>query len=69
MRTASKATLELARLDAAAEGAGCALACVHQSAEEFHRALIRNYLALHSRPTPFGYAAVIIAVAGVLILI
>jgi hypothetical protein len=40
---------DLARLETAAEQAGCALVCTHQSAEEFHRALIREYLSVHGR--------------------
>jgi hypothetical protein len=67
--TVSKATLELARLDAAAQGAGAALACVHQTAEEFHHALIRNYLALHPRRSPFVATVVVALVALVLVLI
>lgn len=39
---------DLARLEAAAAGAGCALACSHQSADEFHHALIRDYLNAHA---------------------
>lgn len=68
MRIASKATLELARLDAAAAGAGCALACVHQSAEEFHRALIVKYRALHPRRAPLATVTVAL-IALVLVLI
>jgi hypothetical protein len=68
MRIASKATLELARLDAAAQGAGYALACVHQSAEEFHRALVRRYLSLH-RPRHWPIPAAAAVVAAILILI
>jgi hypothetical protein len=40
---------DLARLETAAALAGCALACTHQSAEEFHSALIREYLSVHGR--------------------
>jgi hypothetical protein len=69
MRIASKATLELARLDAAAAGAGCALACVHQSAEEFHRALIAKYRALHPRRAPLGATVTAALIALVLVLI
>jgi hypothetical protein len=39
---------ELARLEAAAACAGCALACSYQSADEFHRALICDYLNAHA---------------------
>jgi len=45
---------DLARLEAAAAGAGCALACSHQSADEFHRALIRDYLNSHA-PRRVGF--------------
>lgn len=37
-------TAEAARLEAVALGAGSALACIHQSADELHRALVRDYL-------------------------
>jgi hypothetical protein len=41
---------EAARLEAIAIGAGSALACIHQSAEEMHRALVAEYLERkHSR--------------------
>ncbi len=36
---------EAARLEAAAQGAGSALACVHETAEDLHRALVSEYLA------------------------
>lgn len=35
---------EAARLEAAARNAGAALACIHESAEELHRALVSEYL-------------------------
>ncbi len=69
MRIASKAAIELARLDAAAAGAGCALACVHQSAEEFHRALIAKYRALHPRRAPLGATFTVALIALALVLI
>lgn len=69
MRIASKAALELARLDAAAVGAGFALACVHQSAEELHRALIAKYRALHPRRAPLGAMVVVALIALALVLI
>jgi hypothetical protein len=69
MRIASKATLELARLDAAAAGAGCALACAYQSAEEFHRALIAKYRALHPRRGPLGLTVAVALIALALTLI
>jgi len=36
--------LEAARLEAAAQYAGAALACVHESAEDLHKALVSDYL-------------------------
>ena len=38
-------TAEAARLEEIAIGAGAALACMHQTAEEMHRALVAEYLA------------------------
>jgi hypothetical protein len=35
---------EAARLEAVANGAGAALACIHETAEELHRALVNEYL-------------------------
>lgn len=35
---------EAARLEAVAYGAGAALACIHETAEELHRALVSEYL-------------------------
>lgn len=37
-------TAEAAKLEAIAASAGSALACVHESAEEMHRSLVRDYL-------------------------
>ena len=61
-----KVLAELARLDAAAQSAGCALACKHQTADEFHRALIVNYLRLHPRRNPFAYVLALGAIAAIL---
>jgi hypothetical protein len=36
---------EAARLEAIAHGAGTALACIHETAEELHRSLVSEYLA------------------------
>jgi hypothetical protein len=69
MRLSAKASLELARLDQAAAGAGCALACVHQTAEEFHGALVRKYRALHARRMPFGAIALVAALSLAFVLI
>jgi hypothetical protein len=35
---------QAARLEAIAQGAGEALACIHETAEDLHRALVRDYL-------------------------
>lgn len=37
-------TAEAAKLEAIAASAGSALACVHENAEELHRALVSDYL-------------------------
>jgi hypothetical protein len=49
----------LARLNNAAQGAGLAMVCVHESSDEFHRSLIREYLSSHPLKHPLAYAAVI----------
>jgi hypothetical protein len=35
---------EAARLEAIAQNAGAALACIHETAEELHRSLVSEYL-------------------------
>lgn len=35
---------EAARLEAVAQNAGAALACIHETAEELHKALVSEYL-------------------------
>jgi hypothetical protein len=47
---------DLARLDEAAEHAGCALACAHDSSDELHRDMVRRYFALHPRRRPLELA-------------
>ncbi len=42
-------TDEAARLEAAARSAGAALACVHETAEDLHRALVSEYLERKQR--------------------
>lgn len=64
-----KVHAELSRLDSAAEGAGCALACTHQSAEEFHRALVREYLSLHPPRNPLVYTTVVLILASILVFV
>lgn len=58
---------DLARLDEAAERAGCALACTHQSSDELHRDMIQRYFARHPRRRPLGLATGIVAIATLLI--
>ncbi|MEX2128791.1 MAG: hypothetical protein WD871_11205 [Xanthobacteraceae bacterium] len=60
---------DLARLDEAAERAGSALACAHQSADELHRDLVRRYFAQHPRRRPLGLAMGGLALIAFLILI
>jgi hypothetical protein len=45
----------LERLEAAAQGARCAMVCAHQSADEFHRALIDDYLRGHAPKQIMGF--------------
>ena len=49
----------LARLNSAAQGAGLALVCSHDSSEELHRSLVRAYLSSHPLKHPVAYATVI----------
>ena len=55
---------DLARLENAAMGAGLALVCTHQSAEEFHSALVRDYLSAHGRRQTFCFVATLGALAA-----
>jgi hypothetical protein len=50
---------QLTRLDAAAQGAGLALVCAHESSAELHMTLVREYLSAHPLRHPLAYAAVI----------
>jgi hypothetical protein len=58
----------LARLQAAAEGAGCALVCPHQSSDELHSALIGEYLRGHAFKQTLGFLAGIFVFGALLIL-
>lgn len=60
---------ELARLDHAAEGAGLALVCAYQSAEELHRALIGKYLNLRARRRALTYGLPLIVLIGIFLLV
>jgi len=64
MMIADRHSSELARLDAAARGAGLALVCPHQSSDELHGALVKDYLAQRSHGAPF-YALTAVALAAV----
>jgi hypothetical protein len=65
--TNRQSTAELARLDAAARGAGLALVCPHQSSDELHGALVRDYLSQRSHGVSFyALTAVALAAVGVL---
>jgi|GEM_PF-1274039 len=58
------ANTDLARLEAVAASAGYALVCPHQSAEEYHRALIRDYLNAHA-PKRVGFYMLIVGIMAV----
>jgi hypothetical protein len=58
---------DLARLESAAALAGCALICTHQSAEEFHSALVREYLSVHGRRQTAFFAVTLGILAAVFI--
>jgi hypothetical protein len=49
----------LARLNVAAEGAGLAMVCSHESSDDLHQSLVRKYLSAHPLKHPIAYAAVI----------
>lgn len=68
-RTSRAMHARLARLEAAAQGAGCALVCPHQSSEELHSALIGDYLRSHAFKQTAGFIAGIFVFAALLILI
>lgn len=60
-------TAELARLEAAARGAGLALVCPHQSSDEFHGALVRDYLNQRGHGlSMFAAVAMVLAAFGAL---
>jgi hypothetical protein len=69
MRTNRAMSERLAQLEAAAEGAGRALICPHQSSEELHSALIGDYLRSHAFKQTAGFIAGIFAFAALLILL
>jgi hypothetical protein len=67
-RTSRELNASLERLEAAAAGAGCALICPHQSSEEFHRALIGDYLRGHAHKQTAVFIIVFAMIAAALIL-
>ena len=67
--TSSRTGAELARLDHAAEGAGLALVCAYQSAEEFHSALIGKYLNLRARRRALTYGVPFVVLIGIFLLV
>jgi hypothetical protein len=50
---------ELARLRTAAEGAGMALVCSHETSEELHRYLVHAYLSSHPLKHPLAYVTLV----------
>jgi hypothetical protein len=49
----------LARLNSAAQGAGLALVCSHDSSDELHRSLVRAYLSSHVLKHPVAYVTIV----------
>lgn len=65
--TNRQSTAELARLDAAARSAGLALVCPHQSSDELHGALVRDYLNQRGHGASFfALGAIVLAAFGAL---
>ncbi|HLL27522.1 MAG TPA: hypothetical protein VKT73_07710 [Xanthobacteraceae bacterium] len=65
---ANRATnAHLTRLETAAALAGCALICTHQSAEELHSALVREYLSTHGRRQAAFFASALAVLAALFI--
>ncbi len=67
-RASRQLNARLERLEAAAQGAGCALICPHQSSDELHRALIGDYLRGHAPKQMAGFVAGLVLFAALLIL-
>ena len=68
-RATRKLDERLERLEAAAQGAGCAMICPHQSADELHRALIGEYLQSHAWKQMAGFVAGLIVFAALLLIL
>jgi hypothetical protein len=49
----------LARLNSAAQGAGLAMVCSHDTSEELHRSLVRQYLSSHVLKHPVAYMTIV----------
>jgi len=60
---------DLVRLEAAAARAGCAMICAHESADEFHSALIGRYVRQHASQQTTLYLAAIAALGCLFVLI
>jgi hypothetical protein len=58
-QTIRDVSAELTRLNTAAQGAGLALVCAHESSAELHMTLVREYLSAHPLRHPLAYATVI----------
>ena len=59
----------LQRLEAAAQGAGWAMVCPHQSADELHRALIGEYLQSHAWKQIAGFVSGLAVFAAALLIL
>ncbi len=68
-RGSGSLSYDLIRLDEAAAGAGCAMACTHQTADELHRDAIQRYFAMHPRRRRFGFAVAVTALSAFFILL
>ena len=69
IRTIRKLDARLQRLEAAAQGAGRAMVCPHQSADELHRALISEYLQSHAWKQMAGFIAGLVVFAALLLIL
>jgi hypothetical protein len=58
MQTTRDAGAALTRLNDAAQGAGLAMVCTHESSEELHQSLVRQYLSSHPLKYLLAYATV-----------
>ena len=68
-RATRKLDARLERLEAAAQGAGWAMVCPHQSADELHRPLINEYLQSHAWKHMAGFGTGLIVFAALLLIL